>query len=463
MEIKSLRSKRYVFYIMLLVLIVIDIVSINYFSKLLYISNQYMHSNRYEILKNFHLLINDFAGKYSNADVMVKIKQHELTDFLQSSDCSDYAIFNGDYDKLLSSANYEITKNDYLIIKRIHESNIDARHYLGDFDSYYMKIRTSGGTLFAIMRFRTDMTLTQTRIRTYFIFKILIMLCIIIVGIMLVRALEEPLRNISYIAKKLGLSVDADNSEHITNLFRDSIEEIAEMGQNEKIREQEVRKRIQGAEKRIIKKEGLQQLSSMSSGLAHQINNNLASVKGMLEIAKQHNDMDKVIIANREIDRLIQLTSKFMEFSRQGEVYKEQTDIILIMREEAIRSSITLRIKPPDIKLMFNTDPLLFEELMRNIFDNIKKYARSDIAEAEIRDLPGIYKIHIGDKGPGLPGDIIENPYKPFAESAKGFGLGIPTVLKISNMLNIDTQFTNGRTGTEVILILGKHEDNTAN
>lgn len=461
MKINSLRYKRYVFYTMLIVLIIIDIASINYFSRLLYISNQYMHSNRYETIKNFQSLLQSYADEYSNSDVMVKIRQHEITDFLKSSDCNHFAIFDNDLVKVISSGDYEITMNDYMILKRINESNIDARHYLEDYDSYYIKVTNSREPLLMIMRFKTDMSLTQSRIRAYFIFKIMIMLSIIIVGIMLVRALEEPLKNISYIARKLGLSLDSDNSEHITGVFRDSIEEIAEIGQNERIRADEVKRRMEGTEKRIVKREGLQQLSNMSSGLAHQINNNLASLKGMLELAKQHNDMDKVQLAHNEIDRLILLTSKFMAFSKQGEVYKERISPVNIIKAQARRTGIKLVINTHSDEFTVFTDPILMEELFFNIFDNIKRYADSDTAEVQVKDLPGVYKIHICDRGPGFPEEIIQNPYKPFQESAKGFGLGIPTVMKISNMIDIDIELINGANGADILLTMEKNEEDS--
>ncbi len=463
MNSNSLRSRRYVFYTLLLVLIMMDVISVHYFSRLLYVNNEYMNSNKYELVKNIRDIIINYSNEYSDPGIMIKIKQHELRDFLNLSNVDEFCIMNDDLEILLKSEYFEYSKSMYLTIKRVKSQNLDTRHYLNDYDTYYLGINSKKEDIYVIMMFKTDLAVIQYKLRLYFIFKIVIFICVIIVGVLLVRALEDPLKNISYIAKKLGLDINSDNPEEITRIFKNSIEGIAEMNEEQKNQVQTIQERLRGEESRIVRKEGLLQLSSMSSGLAHQINNNLASIKGILGIAKNKKDLTKIPIIENEIDRLIMLTDKFMKFSNSNEIYKQSFDIINLINKQALKSQLTLKMYDSPSKLNIISDLLIWEEILFNIFDNIFHYAENDDVYCEVKELPGNIMIKFKDIGPGLPQEIIDNPYKPFAESAKGYGLGIPTVMKLLSLLDAELKMANYLNGVELTININNNEKNTDN
>ncbi len=465
MEIKSLRSKRFLFYSILLVFIIIDVFSINYFSRLIQINNEYLHTNKYEIINNYNLLLEKFSQISSDPITMVKIKQHELRNFLRASDCNEYAMIDPGMNIVLKSENFNLTKALYLNLESIKKKNISMRYYYGNHDVYINKyIFSNKKSIYYVLMFKTDISIIQNRIKSYFIFKIIIIMCIIIIGIMLVRALEDPLKNISYIAKKLGIKIDSDNSEHITRVFKDSIEEIVRVNNAEKELKGDIHKKLENIENEIVKKEGLIQLSDMSSGLAHQINNNLASLKGMLQIARKKGDINKFEIIEKEINHLIKLTEKFLEFSADSsEIYKQNIDIISLIKQNAGKAGIKTNIEHPDYDIFINTDPILLEQIFFNVFDNTFRYADKAVSNININDLPDYIRISIRDCGNGFPEEILNNPYKPFSDIAKGYGLGIPTIMKIANVLNHKLSISNYSNGTEVTIIFDKYEKNPNN
>ncbi len=462
MEIKSLKSKRYLFYTILLTLIIIDVLSINYFSRLIQINNEYLHTNKYEIINNYNLLLEKFSKTSSDPITMVKIKQHELRDFLRASGCNEYAMIDPGMNIILSSDGFDLTKALYLNLESVKKKNLTMRYYYGNHDVYINKhIFSNKRSIYYVFMFKTDISIIQNKIKSYFIFKIIIFICIIIIGIMLVRALEDPLRNISYIAKKLGIKIDSDNSEHITRVFKDSIEEIVRVNDEERALNGDIHKKLENMESEIVKKEGLLQLSGMSSGLAHQINNNLASLKGILQIARKKGDIDKFEIVEYEINHLICLTGKFLEFSADSsEVYKQNIDIIPLINQSAEKTGVKINIEYPDYDVFINSDPILLEQIFFNIFDNTAKYAEKAVSNINISDLPGYIRVSMKDLGHGFPEDILNNPYKPFSDTAKGYGLGIPTIMKIANVLNHKLSISNYSGGTEVTIIFNKYEKN---
>ncbi|MBI4984956.1 MAG: hybrid sensor histidine kinase/response regulator [Rhodocyclales bacterium] len=118
------------------------------------------------------------------------------------------------------------------------------------------------------------------------------------------------------------------------------------------------------------------------------------------------------------------------------------------------RLRLTIRPTPAVIR----TDPVLIEQLLRNLMTNAVRYTESGGILIACRRRHGRWRIEIRDSGIGIPADqhkkVFEEFYQignPERDRQKGLGLGLAIVARLSRLLScpIDLRSAPGR-GTTV-------------
>ena len=197
-------------------------------------------------------------------------------------------------------------------------------------------------------------------------------------------------------------------------------------------------------ENSIKQKEKMAAIGQLSAGLAHEIRNPLASISGSLQMLSQLDLEDSyqklLLIVLREFDRLNDLVSEFLEFSRYEKGEEELIDIAKLIREAIHLVSEDIR-QPVVHELEFNSDRKFvghFDKLKQallNILLNAyqaMEHVKSPCLEVSSYDEGGKIVLKIKDNGCGMSEEVLENLFNPFyTTKQKGTGLGMAICHKI--------------------------------
>src|SRR3954468_8925769 len=225
-----------------------------------------------------------------------------------------------------------------------------------------------------------------------------------------------------------------------------------------------------------LRAERLEAVAELSSSLAHEIKNPLASIRSSVEqLGKSSRaNPDEKFLANlivRESDRLSRLLSEFLDFSRVRVTECRPMDLHTVA-EAAIR----LVRQHPDcgasVKITLEGGPTPMEgdeDLLHRVVSNLvlnavqaagsKAAVKVRTGSASANELPGVAGIEnpvalrVTDNGPGIPAELQARLFEPFATGrVGGTGLGLAIVQRAveahRGLVLVDTKAGGGTTFT---------------
>ena len=214
---------------------------------------------------------------------------------------------------------------------------------------------------------------------------------------------------------------------------------------------EETNRQLRRAEAEARRAERLAALGQLSAGLAHEIRNPLAVIKGSAEMLSRKVAGSEPLAAelagyiSSEVNRLNVLVVRFLDFARPSklELRPERVSEIVDRALEASAASF------PDAKVKvernyapgvqeIQADRQLCEQVFVNLITNAfqamqgqEGTLRLSIAPEFSNGKPGVGVI-VEDSGPGVPPELREQIFNPFFTSKKeGVGLGLSIVAKI--------------------------------
>src|SRR5881628_886956 len=225
-----------------------------------------------------------------------------------------------------------------------------------------------------------------------------------------------------------------------------------------------------------LRAQRLEAVAELSSSLAHEIKNPLASIRSSVEQLSRssRSNPDEKFLANlivRESDRLSRLLSEFLDFSRVRVTECRPMDLHTVA-EAAIRLVRQHPDYPADavIDLAGSPTPMegdedLLHRVVSNLVLNAVQAAGSRAAvkvrtgSAAANELPGgagidnPVALRVSDNGPGIPADLQERLFEPFATGrVGGTGLGLAIVQRAveahRGLVLVDTKAGGGTTFT---------------
>jgi two-component system sensor histidine kinase PilS (NtrC family) len=199
-------------------------------------------------------------------------------------------------------------------------------------------------------------------------------------------------------------------------------------------------------EREVRRQERLAAVGKMAAGLAHEIRNPLASMRGSVqvlasELALMPEQSQLMEIVLRESDRLNRIVTDFLTYARPPRMERTIVELVGLLSETMalLRNSPELKAehrlveKYPDHLVRYNGDP----NQIRQVFWNLSRNAiqamplggelRVSLQAKEGSDVI----ITFGDTGSGMSREQKERLFEPFNSSSGGTGLGMAIVYQL--------------------------------
>jgi two-component system sensor histidine kinase PilS (NtrC family) len=253
-----------------------------------------------------------------------------------------------------------------------------------------------------------------------------------------------------------------------------------------------LKREVEAAERRIQKLEDLQ---VMALGIAHEIRNPLASIRGCVQeikrLAKNSAQETKYMdIVCRESDRLDRILEEFLTYARSGPVDLVPLDLLQVIEEAMLllrsRPDFGARflslVTPPDRPRVFGDRNRLIQVFLNlgiNAIDATpaadgkitislrpKRFASMQAGALE-GDLVAGIEVEIADNGSGMGPTDLKKVFTPFfTTKPKGNGLGLSVVgrivrdhMGVVDVASVEGQGTTFRLWFPVLGTKGKEEE----
>jgi signal transduction histidine kinase len=202
-------------------------------------------------------------------------------------------------------------------------------------------------------------------------------------------------------------------------------------------------------EEQLVRAGKLRALGELTAGLAHEIKNPLASLKGAVEIISDEIRPDSprrkmIDILNKELDRLAALLERFLSFARPKSV--SITDVrleevieplVALVEPQARKQRVDVRWDRSGSDLSIRGDKEQLAAVLMNVLLNAVQ-SMPDGGEVTLRAEPAtrakreLCMIRIEDEGPGVPADMKDKIFDPFVTTKEGgSGLGLAIAARV--------------------------------
>ena len=257
--------------------------------------------------------------------------------------------------------------------------------------------------------------------------------------LLIVRTISRPLQKITLASVKVtkghyGTKLDIRKSNDEIGLLANSFNEMsgkmaADIEQLNKLNEQ------------LIRTEKLAAMGTLSAGVAHEVNNPLASISSLLQMIQRSENLstdakDKLKLIATQISRIKKVTGDMVDFSRVRTAARLPVDICDCVETSLRLASFDKSFQQLSIKKYFVKDlPKVlgdadqFQQVFLNIFlnarDSMPNGGELSINVFEEHDE---IKIEILDTGKGISSKDVEKIFDPFyttKKSGNGTGLGL--------------------------------------
>jgi signal transduction histidine kinase len=195
----------------------------------------------------------------------------------------------------------------------------------------------------------------------------------------------------------------------------------------------------------ILRADKLAALGTVAAGLAHEIKNPLASLKGMTQILPE-NLTDPGFVKNyvemvpRQLDRINTIVETLMRIGKPQKyamtgvnLSKILDDLFRLMENQARKKNIVFKKEwEPDLLVQGDAEQLMqvFMNLILNAIDAMPK-GGTLIIKGVGEEGKGV-RVEVGDTGVGIPADKLKNVFDPFFTTKEaGMGLGLAVTYRI--------------------------------
>jgi len=274
------------------------------------------------------------------------------------------------------------------------------------------------------------------------------------IGVLTYRWVFRPLRHLGHGSRRVAAG---DFAYRIHLDTHDEMAELADALNDMTERFQAIRddldRQVQSRTREVIRSEQLASVGFLAAGVAHEINNPLASIAMCAESLESRIDAlapaeSEAQVARRYLS-LIQneafrckgITEKLLDFARLGEVKRQATalaalvtDVADMLRHVGRFAGRAIEIEQgQDVLVMANPQEIkqVVLNLLVNALDSIEEHGRVRVSA---RRSGGAAVLTVTDDGCGMTQEVLDHLFEPFftrRKNGQGTGLGLSIVNRI--------------------------------
>lgn len=257
--------------------------------------------------------------------------------------------------------------------------------------------------------------------------------------LMIIRTISRPLQRITLAAVgvangEYGKQADLRKSNDEIGLLADSFNEMSRKMASDI-------ERLKAMNERLARTERLAAMGTLAAGVAHEVNNPLASISSLVQMMRAQadasdEDREKFDIISSQIRRITQVTKDLTEFARARPAAKTPVDVNDIIRAALRLASFDETFQTLNVitHMAENLPPVLADSgHMQQVFLNLILNARDAMPEGgdltiETDASDSEVFIRVSDNGMGVDDKNAAQIFDPFFSTkpaGKGTGLGL--------------------------------------
>jgi C4-dicarboxylate-specific signal transduction histidine kinase len=261
-----------------------------------------------------------------------------------------------------------------------------------------------------------------------------------LIGLLLAGVMVKPIILLSQGTRALAMG---DLSKRVNERAPAEIGDLAVAFNTMAASLQKSREDLTDAESQLVQSAKLASLGTLSAGVAHELNQPIAIVRGIAQQLKVNTSIDPEVRSDLEIiegqtSRMMKIVVHLRTFCRTGGYEMVRVDVNQVIRdcfiliEAQLRShgvAVTLDLCESAPKVL--GDPNELEQVFINLITNARD-AMNDAPNSMLTIRSYVVgnqvQLEFRDNGPGIPDDVAEHIFDPFfttKEVGKGTGLGL--------------------------------------
>ncbi len=199
-------------------------------------------------------------------------------------------------------------------------------------------------------------------------------------------------------------------------------------------------------ERHLADAEHLATLGQLSAGLAHEIKNPLAGIKGAIEVIRDSipaSDAHREILGDvlHEVSRIDRIVRDLLNYAKPKPPSHSDIDlaemaqrIVAMVEKSAKNEALFIRLHKLTRIPGFTGDETQLEQVLLNLLLNAQK-AMPDGGPIDVRLAyhpgEGVVRFEVEDQGPGITEEVRKKLFQPFFTTrTDGTGLGLATCMK---------------------------------
>jgi two-component system, NtrC family, sensor kinase len=240
----------------------------------------------------------------------------------------------------------------------------------------------------------------------------------------------------------------------------------------------DLERQVQERSRQLVRSERLAGVGFLAAGVAHEINNPLASIAFCSEALENRlgpmldasDGGDAKVVRNylrmiqEEAFRCKNITEKLLDFSRCADIQRERTDLGGLIQGvvEMIRHMGKYRGKhivfQPREAVVAHVDSQEIKQVVLNLVVNALDSMDPDgTLRIDLRHAEGMAEMVFADDGCGMSADVLENIFEPFftkRKVGKGTGLGLSITHRIVSQHHGEITATSDGEGTGATFVV---------
>jgi signal transduction histidine kinase len=305
--------------------------------------------------------------------------------------------------------------------------------------------------------------------RRYLVFSVISALVPnLLLVLLIVRSISRPLERITLAAVRVtkgayGTEVDLRKSNDEIGLLADSFNEMSrkmadDIEQLQKLNEQ------------LTRTEKLAAMGTLAAGIAHEVNNPLASISSLIQMMQTRPNLDaetkeKLKLISTQIARITQVTRDMMDFARVRPAARAAIDVNQVLETSLRLASFDKAFQRLELRKSFDEDlPEIFADAdqLQQVFLNLLLNARDAMPDGgeiflKTQRANGEVHIEIADTGAGIDAENLKKVFDPFFSTkptGKGTGLGLAVCYGIVTAHGGRIEVASNGKGTSFIVAL---------